>query len=555
MNSHAPPKGADTGGQMGWEIDLRSSAFDILSLDVWQNCAFSGLLGYREVCALACCSKGLCALMANEQIWHELFGASKRLPALSSVTNWRETFKQRTLVGARWRVDTMVRSKASWKWFIARCMKSSVPYRVGLDFRTLRVCPSFVTDWHAARGQRGGCLRVCGGSVAGVQCLAPPRASAAAQRAECVSFAAQRAECVSLSELPDMQLRAVWLAPSTAVQEEAGSGDANCYDGGDAGPAIRFTTAEWESRHSVGEFPCACGCVSGFESSEAVYVDAQGQRVFALIQEAIKFAAPLDRIVIEPGEYRENLVVDKPLELIGAESRKQVVIRGSCTSATFWLTASCRLSHLTLTQDAATADSPILATILASDGLHIMIDECDISSAAGHSVVVKGPRTQATISHNQIHDSRGVGVLYCDDSTGTLADNIAGIAVCSGAAPHLLHNRVGRGEGRSLCVAEGCHPLIEHNVLEAEPNLSALSVPMHLRASLMSRNTLADSPVLDPGHLATLETLGSRWSTSSAEDGVFRASFVERASRKTASMLSSASQALKHSHDRHRSAS
>lgn len=73
----------------------RSSALDALSLDVWQNCAFTSLLGYREVCALACCSKALLALMTNELIWRELFTASKNLPALSTITHWREAFKER----------------------------------------------------------------------------------------------------------------------------------------------------------------------------------------------------------------------------------------------------------------------------------------------------------------------------------------------------------------------------------------------------------------------------------------------------------------------------
>ena len=72
-----------------------SPALDILSLDVWQHCAFTCLLGYREVCALACCSKALRALMANEIIWRELFVSSKHLPALSTVDKWRDAFRQR----------------------------------------------------------------------------------------------------------------------------------------------------------------------------------------------------------------------------------------------------------------------------------------------------------------------------------------------------------------------------------------------------------------------------------------------------------------------------
>lgn len=81
--------------------DTAQCALDILSLDVWQNCAFTSLLGYREVCALACCSKALLALMTNELIWRELFLASKNTPALTTITNWREAFKQRCALRPR----------------------------------------------------------------------------------------------------------------------------------------------------------------------------------------------------------------------------------------------------------------------------------------------------------------------------------------------------------------------------------------------------------------------------------------------------------------------
>lgn len=72
-----------------------ASALDAVSLDVWQHCAFSSLLGHREVCALMCVSRGLAQLMANERIWRSLFLAAMNTPALSDVAHWRSAFKQR----------------------------------------------------------------------------------------------------------------------------------------------------------------------------------------------------------------------------------------------------------------------------------------------------------------------------------------------------------------------------------------------------------------------------------------------------------------------------
>lgn len=159
-------------------------------------------------------------------------------------------------------------------------------------------------------------------------------------------------------------------------------------------------------------------------------------------------------------------------------------------------------------QGPATADSPILATILASAGLHVCIDECDISSQAGHSVVVKGARTKASICHNRIHSSRGasrvrpgrtrafrralrptakpraahavcalrcagVGVLFCDESTGQISDCViysnkrAGVAILRGGAPHVSANLIRDGEDSGVLVSEAGRGRVEGNLIRS----------------------------------------------------------------------------------------
>mmetsp|Transcript_14602 Transcript_14602/g.37889 ORF Transcript_14602/g.37889 Transcript_14602/m.37889 type:complete len:214 (+) Transcript_14602:736-1377(+) len=117
-----------------------------------------------------------------------------------------------------------------------------------------------------------------------------------------------------------------------------------------------------------------------------------------------------------------------------------------------------------------------------------------------------GPRTgvailqsgQPIISRNTIAHGRDSGVLVCECGEGTIEHNlivgnrIAGIAICSGAAPQLVGNRIGQGDGRSLCIAEGCRPHVESNTLEADAEMSNLSIPLALRQLLSTRNTLVD---------------------------------------------------------------
>jgi hypothetical protein len=57
-----------------------------------------------------------------------------------------------------------------------------------------------------------------------------------------------------------------------------------------------------------------------------IIVSQKGEGQFTSIQEAINSAAPGSRILVHPGKYRETLVIDRPLEIIGAGTIDQVVI-------------------------------------------------------------------------------------------------------------------------------------------------------------------------------------------------------------------------------------
>lgn len=115
----------------------------------------------------------------------------------------------------------------------------------------------------------------------------------------------------------------------------------------------------------------------------------------------------------------------------------------------------------------------MLATVLASSGLHVLLDECDVSSDAGHAIVVKGSRTRAALRHNRVHGSRGVGVLFCDDAAGSLVDCVvyankrAGVAVLRGGAPHVLSNLIRDGEDSGVLVSEAGRGRIEANLIRA----------------------------------------------------------------------------------------
>ncbi|MFN9646032.1 MAG: TIR domain-containing protein, partial [Cyanobacteriota bacterium] len=81
----------------------------------------------------------------------------------------------------------------------------------------------------------------------------------------------------------------------------------------------------------------ATGLASRGASSEGqapvLIVDALHRGHYPTIGQAIQAAKPGSRIMVRPGLYREGVVIDKPLELIGEGDRADIVIEASGKAA------------------------------------------------------------------------------------------------------------------------------------------------------------------------------------------------------------------------------
>ncbi len=79
-------------------------------------------------------------------------------------------------------------------------------------------------------------------------------------------------------------------------------------------------------------------------------VDALHRGDFSTITAAIEAAQPGDRILVRPGLYREGLVIDKTLEIIGDGKRDDVVIETKGKNALMFQTTMGRVANLTIRQ-------------------------------------------------------------------------------------------------------------------------------------------------------------------------------------------------------------
>ena len=187
-------------------------------------------------------------------------------------------------------------------------------------------------------------------------------------------------------------------------------------------------------------------------STSALVVDPNTHGAFATIGAAIARAKPFDTILVMPGEYHEQLRLEKQVELIGVGPTSAAVIIGwDGPAIEAEGKVESRVANLTICQKARVGGGAMTGAVLVKHGAVLIVEECDISSEVGHCVVVQGVDTCGYVLHNAVRDAKGVGVLVCDHGKGVIEDNDilrngrAGVAILSGGNPLVCSNKIHEG--------------------------------------------------------------------------------------------------------------
>jgi F-box protein 11 len=220
-------------------------------------------------------------------------------------------------------------------------------------------------------------------------------------------------------------------------------------------------------------------------------VDSQDQGDYTTIGEAIRNASAGDRILIRPGLYREGLIIDKPLEIIGDGSSGTVVLEAADQNVILFRTTVGRLANLTLRQ---IGGASWFALNIAEGNL--TVENCDISSDANAGIAVHSG-ADPVIRHNRIHSSPSGGVYIFKRAKGTIEENdiagngFAGIAIWSHADPMIARNRIHGGDSVGVFVhSDGKGTLIENDIVRN------LFVGVEVREGgnpVLKRNRIRDS--------------------------------------------------------------
>ncbi len=139
-------------------------------------------------------------------------------------------------------------------------------------------------------------------------------------------------------------------------------------------------------------------------------VDLLGSGDFTSISEAINNALPDTEIIIRPGLYRETIIIDKPLKLIG-EGEGEIYVESSADYCLSMETDYGIVRGLTLRK---LLDSYSCGTVNICQG-KLVLEDCDVTS-----ILIKGFQTNPVIRRCKIHDSSSYGIVIAHNAQATL---------------------------------------------------------------------------------------------------------------------------------------
>lgn len=181
-----------------------------------------------------------------------------------------------------------------------------------------------------------------------------------------------------------------------------------------------------------------------------------GPADYRTISDAVKNAPEGVRILVRPGLYHEQIVIDKPVEIVGDGPLKEIILESSSSDCIFMKTDYAVVRGLTLRLRVSDQNAIYYGVDIPQGRL--VLENCDITSNSSACIGIHGPGADPIIRKCRIHDSKVSGIFIYDNSRATIdecdiyANTLSGIEIKSGADPIIQDCRVHDGKTSGILI-------------------------------------------------------------------------------------------------------
>ena len=147
-------------------------------------------------------------------------------------------------------------------------------------------------------------------------------------------------------------------------------------------------------------------------------VDPSEEGAYSSVGAAIKASQPGDRILVRPGLYREGLIIEKAVEIVGDGPASAIAIEARGADAVLFSADSGRVANLTLRQ--VGGEGKWFGVDISAGCL--LLEDCDVTSESLACVAIHDG-ADPVVRRNRIRDGKQGGVHVYEQGRGTIEDN------------------------------------------------------------------------------------------------------------------------------------
>jgi parallel beta-helix repeat protein len=196
-----------------------------------------------------------------------------------------------------------------------------------------------------------------------------------------------------------------------------------------------------------------------------IVVSRLGRGQYTSLNAAIKAAQPGTRILVQPGLYTEEIVIDRPLEIVGDGPLADVIIQGQEGNCLQMGTDYALVRGLTFRCRAGSRGKQCYAVDITKGQL--VLEGCDVTSDSLACVGVHGSAAEPVIRRCKVHDGKSAGLFFYDNSQGIVEEceiygnTHAAIAISGGSNPSVRNCKIHDGKQVGVHIYEGAAGTIE----------------------------------------------------------------------------------------------